>query len=339
MEEKTPLKLISLNTNGLGEVKKRISVLGWLKRNHSAKDKIIFLQETHTSEKTQAKWKLEWKEWEAYFSHGGTGSKGVAIFLPKTMEYKIIEITRSKIGRYLVIRLTIGTKLFVIANCYAPNIHKLKDQLAWLTELQTILQQYENANIIIGGDLNDYFIPQLDKYNCKPRTPESDYVKSWKTICDELNLVDIWRLLNPTRKCYTWRQGSSAANLKQSRLDYWLISSHMIFDLHEVDIKSSIRSDHSLIDLDLYNTDTPKRGPSYWNFNCSLLRDVEYVNKINTCYTNALEKYNDINDKGLKWDLVKMEIRSTTICYSKDKAKANRINLSEAMFRVNELEK
>jgi hypothetical protein len=211
--------------------------------------------------------------------------------------------------------------------------------MSWLEEIQLILQKYDNTHIIIGGDLNDCFIPHLDKYRCKPGTPETNYVKAWKTICSELNLADIWRILNPDRKCYTWRQGSSLARLKQSRLDYWLVSTHLMYDLHQIDIKPSTRSDHSLIDIDFFKTDQPSRGPSYWNFNASLLKDKDYIEKINTCYANAIDKYKDINDKGMAWDLIKMEIRSTTICFSKDKAKETRQKLKESMTQVNLLEK
>ena len=100
MEEKEPLSLISLNTNGLGEIKKRTSMIGWLKNTQNAKNKIIFLQETHTTAITAKRWKGEWKDWEMYFSHGDSNSKGAAIFIPKSMEHEIIEIIECEKGKY-----------------------------------------------------------------------------------------------------------------------------------------------------------------------------------------------------------------------------------------------
>jgi exonuclease III len=339
METKQPLSILSLNTNGLGEVKKRQSMLGWLKNFHNAKNKIIFLQETHTNVRAEAVWKAEWKDWDIHFSHGATNSKGTATFLPKNLEYETIEIMKCPNGRYVATILKINGAKYCLINCYAPTIDKPKDQQKWLKEIQLILQKYEDSNIIVGGDLNDYFIPHLDKYNCKPRANKSDYVKAWDTICDELNMTDVWRTLNPETKCYTWRQGSSATRLKQSRLDYWLVSTHLMYDLHNVDIKPSSRSDHSLIDLDFHQKEKSTRGPSFWNFNSSLLRDKEYVEKINICYANALEKYNNLEDKGLVWDLIKMEIRSTTICFSKNKSKDTRAKLQNSMLQTSILEK
>ena len=56
-KHKEPLGLISLNTNGLGEPRKRLTVMEWLKKFHNAKEKIVFLQETHSIEKTAPLWK------------------------------------------------------------------------------------------------------------------------------------------------------------------------------------------------------------------------------------------------------------------------------------------
>ena len=117
MEGKEPLNLISLNTNGLGEIKKRTSVIGWLKKTHNAANKIIFLQETHTTLKTEETWKGEWNEWEMHFSHGRSNSKGAAIFIPKNMEHEKIEIIKCKNGRYIAMILKYNEKKYCLVNC------------------------------------------------------------------------------------------------------------------------------------------------------------------------------------------------------------------------------
>jgi exonuclease III len=334
-----PFSLISLNANGLGEARKRIKLRVWLKKFHNADNKIIFLQETHTTTKIEPIWNKEWNNRKIIYSHGTSGSKGVAIIFPKNMNYEINDTKLSRDGRYIAVTVTINDTKFCLINGYAPNTTKLKDQLKWLSEIQTILQDNMDTNFIIGGDLNDCFIPMLDRFRCKPGTNETEYLKAWKVLCDEFNIADFWRILNPNKKSYTWRQGSSVTRLKQSRLDYWLVSVHLMYDLHNVDIKASIGSDHSLIDIDFYNCEAPKRGPSFWRFNVSLLKDKAYVEQINTGYAKAVGKYSDIEDKGLKWDLIKMELRSSTVCFSKNKAKETRDNIKEQMMIINNLEK
>jgi exonuclease III len=297
------------------------------------------LQETHTSEKIEVTWKNEWGKYDIYFSHGNTGSKGVAIVIPKLLDYKVNNVIRSQNGRYISVNITVNDDDFCLINCYAPNTDQPKEQLKWLGEIQQILQLNSEVNIIVGGDLNDVFIPQLDRYRCKPKAVETEYVKAWKTVCENLNLADIWRVVNPDKKKYTWRQGSSSTRLKQSRLDYWLASVHLFYDLQEVSIKASSRSDHSLIEINLYKNNTPERGPSFWRFNANLLKDKKYVDLTKQQIVDATENYSDIEDKGLKWDLIKMEVRSSTICFSKNKAKETSENIKEAMIQVDLLEK
>ena len=54
----------------------------------------------------------------------------------------------------------------------------------------------------------------------------------------ELDLVDIWRIRNPTVKRFTWRQKKP---IIQRRLDYWLVSDSLQDDIDSVDIKTSIK--------------------------------------------------------------------------------------------------
>ena len=71
------------------------------------------------------------------------------------------------------------------------------------------------------------------------------------------------------------------------------------------------------------------RGPGFWKFNNSLLEDEGYTSKLRQNLPLFREKYADLVDLGLKWDVIKMEIRGFTIKYSKIKAKQRKMkNLS-----------
>ena len=339
VEAENSLSIISLNTNGLGDKSKLQSVSTWLKNNQNATNKIILLQETHTTGKTEKLWEDEWATSKKNFSHGNSGSKGVAIMIPKTLNHEINNIIRSKDGRYIALNICIEKNNFCLINCYAPNCNKPKDQMKWLGEIEMIIEKNSDNNIIVGGDLNDVFIPRLDRYRCKPNTLETEYIKAWKILCEEYNLADFWRVLNPEVRRYTWRQGSSLTRLKQSRIDYWLVSMHMMYSLDTVDIASSIRSDHSIIEINFFKSEVPLRGPSFWHFNAALLKDTKYIEQIKNTYKESLEKYMDVEDKGMKWDLLKMEMRSSTICYSKTKAKETKGKIKETVIIANALEK
>ena len=66
-------------------------------------------------------------------------------------------------------------------------------------------------------------------------------------MIESLDLVDIWRALNPDTKRFTW----GGPGLKQSRLDYFLISSDLEPFVKNVDMDISYRSDHSPVYLTL----------------------------------------------------------------------------------------
>ena len=66
------------------------------------------------------------------------------------------------------------------------------------------------------------------------------------------------------------------------------------------------------------------RGPGYWRFNNSLLSDNEYLALLRSKIPEFVEKYKEVEDKGLFWEMVKMEIRGLTVRFSKLKTKRNR---------------
>ena len=73
----------------------------------------------------------------------------------------------------------------------------------------------------------------------------------------------------------------------------------------------------------------------FWKFNNSLLSDTNYVDLLTFKIPMFAKKHEQVNDKGLYWEMIKMEIRAFTIAFSKKKAKRKRdeesILLSEMM--------
>jgi len=67
-----------------------------------------------------------------------------------------------------------------------------------------------------------------------------------------------------------------------------------------------------------------KRGPGFWKFNNSLLTDKDYTELISQNIPEFVSKYREVTDKGLLWEMIKMEIRAATILFSKRKARQKR---------------
>ena len=131
----------------------------------------------------------------------------------------------------------------------------------------------------------------------------------------EYDLIDIYRIKNPNKKRYTWRQPKPRIC---SRLDFFLISSPMMDFVTKVDILPSILSDHSPILISFKFTNEIHKGPGHWKLNTSLLNDQNYVTQMKEKITETLDKHSDLN-KNVRWELLKYEVRKISIKYSKQK--------------------
>ena len=112
----------------------------------------------------------------------------------------------------------------------------------------------------------------------------------WKPIeiclCsfDVLNLVDVLRIKNPSKRCFT--DESKALKMK-SRIDFFLIPKSLIASTKTADIKTAMAPDHMAIRLLATFLAIPKqeKGPR------SLLNDDTFVNLITTNYPIICRKH------------------------------------------------
>ena len=115
-------------------------------------------------------------------------------------------------------------------------------------------------------------------------------------------------------------------------VDLFLISNDFKDIVPNCEIKHTTVSDHSSVNLQIESQDQKhKRGQGFWKFNNSLLKDEEFVNELRSAIPEKKKEYSYLDDKGLKWDLIKMSIRALTIKYSKRKAR-NKRNREISLF-------
>ena len=327
------VNLNSLNTRGLGDKIKRRSIFQWIKQNHKG---ITFLQETHSTKVSEEYWKREWKG-HMFFSHGTSGSRGVAIIFPQNIDLIVHNIITDEHGRFLLLEVTIDDSKFVLVNIYAPTKDKHDEQERFIGFIKETLNNYIDGNIIIGGDFNTCLDPAIDK-DGGLHEKVSEYSKQIIELNDEFNLIDIWRISNPDTRRYTWR-GLTRQGRVFSRLDFWLISAHMIYDLIKTDISPSIKTDHSIITLTFELNNTCQKGKGFWKFNAELLKDQEYITKINTLIEICKIENAHLENKALLWDFIKCKIRGETISYSSYKSKVRRAHETKLNEKLLTLEK
>ena len=312
------LKILSLNVRGMKDAKKRREIFRWLKRYHGAESSVIFLQETHSEMETEKYWDKDWGS-KIYFSHGTNYARGVAIMMPMKFNFEIGNFWADKDGRIVTICLKYNDEYLTLVNIYAPTKDKKDDQVSFLTNLVQNIDLLENPTII-GGDFNTYLNPILDKDGGKPES-QTLFASSIIQYCEDNNFSDIWRVMHPELRRYTWRQSTPRI---QSRLDHFLDSNELFYNVEKCDIKTSIKTDHSLILLTIALKGEQKRGPGFWKFNTSLLKDEIYIGMIHGFIEKFKNDYSEIQNHALKWDLIKSGLRQCTIDYCKTQAKIRR---------------
>ena len=138
----------------------------------------------------------------------------------------ILNIKRDNLGHILVIEVKIDDSIFVLINIYNANTES--EQLHTLNDLTNILETFkdiQNKSVVLGGDFNVILNPSLDSEGGKPVIKKRTIAKLIQ-ITENLDLCDIWRIRNPKRRRFTFRQHHSTGFI-QRRLDYFFISNSL----------------------------------------------------------------------------------------------------------------
>jgi exonuclease III len=143
---------------------------------------------------------------------------------------------------------------------YAPTADKQSEQLAFLDTIIPYANEYSHK-IVIAGDFNTY-LSDLDKYGKTGKLTE--YNTRINTLINELDLCDIFRVLNPELKRYTWRK-LAYNSIQQSRLDYIIIPVSLTYSVKNIAIGHSIYSDHRPVHLELIDKVTSNKGRGFGN--------------------------------------------------------------------------
>ena len=330
------IKIVSYNCQGLKMMEKRRDVIDYLK---SKQFNIYCLQDTHFSDEDEVFIKNLWGG-DCYFSSFSSNQRGVAILFNNNFDFKVHKLKRDEGGNLLGLDVVIEDKKFTLINLYGPNV----DTPLFYDSVSEVIDNFDNQACVLCGDFNLVQSFELDTFNYvnvnNPRAREK--VMAIKEV---YNLIDPFRDLNPDLKRFTRRKKTP---LKQSRLDFFLISDSFLTSVQDVKIENSYRSDHSPVVLTLKINDFVK-GRGLWKFNNSLLHDPEYVKLIKDKLAEVKDQYsvlvynrdslNEIDDLEIEFtiddqlflDILLTEFRGKTISYSTFK-KRERTNLENKLI-------
>ena len=299
---------------------------------HTRKVSIAFLQETYSSKAQENIWSAEWGG-KIYFNHGSKHSKGVAILFDPKLTVTVKKEIKSDDGRIIILETNIDDEISVLVNIYAPN--NIHAQQMFFKKLSEMLRNYADSLIFIGGDFNCP-LSNEDKKGGQDLSSKKNVITRIKQLMGSFDLVDIWRYLNPRENQFTW----SSSDLKvKCRLDYWLISRDSLRIVDSSEIEVFPHCDHLQVTLLINGLKQHPRGPGYWKFNASLLEDKNFVEQVSTKIPGFINQYQGVADKGLLWELVKMEIRAYTINFSKQRAKRQKNDEAELVKKAQNLKR
>lgn len=158
-------------------------------------------------------------------------------------------------------------------------------------------------------------------------------VEALVQLAVDLDLHDSWRSLNPECKQCTWcRHHPFTAR----RLDYILTSNNLTPNTVHSEILTFAHSDHRAV-LTTMSFHDYQRGPSYWKFNNSLLKDKAYVSVINNIIEESSRDETKLSPH-TKWELCKIRIREQSIAYSKHKRQKQKDNIKIMQTKLQLLE-
>lgn len=206
------IKISTTNCRGLGDFLKRKDVFNYLR---SKKHGIYCLQDTHFTNNLEPYVRAEWGG-EVVFNSFQSNSRGVCILFSNEIEYKILKSKADQNGNLLALDLELEGKRLTLINIYGPN----EDSPNFYTYVSTVIEEFNNEEVIICGDFNLVQNQESDTYNYRninnPRAKETVL-----NLKEELNLTDPFREIYSDIKKYTWRKNNP---VKQARLDFFLLT-------------------------------------------------------------------------------------------------------------------
>ena len=263
------IRVLSANCQGLQNLRKRADVLNYI---DNLDVNIVCLQDTHWLSKDETHIKTIWKG-ECLLNGRRSNSRGVAILLKNSFEFKIKSTFVDDVGNLISVDLLINKNIFKIINIYAPN----QDSPDFFVAIDKIISEDNFDHLIICGDFNLILDPSLDSYNYR----SVNNPKSRALVLQLMRthyLTDTFRHFHTKLKRYTWRRTKP---FQQARLDYFRVNSTLLDHIDTSIILPGYRSDHSFLQMNIFLTKFV-RGKGVWKLNTSLLQNMDYVNTINS---------------------------------------------------------
>lgn len=127
-------------------------------------------------------------------------------------------------GRYMIINISVENANFCIASIFGPNV----DDPSFFHAFFALLSAHSNTTLIIGGDFNLIYSPELDRSSSTGNHRDTQAAGILKQYKSDFGLCDAWRSYHPTLREYTY---FSPVHHSYSQIDYFFTSSSILVDI------------------------------------------------------------------------------------------------------------
>lgn len=317
------LNILVWNCGGLNAPHKRASTLGLFKKRNVD---IALLQETHLLKADTVRLADKFYHTIA-FSSADSKTKGVSIVARRNLRIKVLSSWADDMGRIVITGIEFNSRKIALVSAYAPNVFD-SDFYNVITVKMLELTDY---SFIVGADFNAVWDPVLDRSSASVSGEQGLATKALKAWAINLGLTDIWRLVNPSAKDYTFFSGRHKSF---SRIDFLFASPQLFHSVNAAVLLPMALSDHKGVFCSVNLGRLSKRA-ARWRFNTSLLKNEAFVNQFVSGFKEFIGfNAGSVEDPRVLWDAIKGFIRSNTILFSSNARKSRSLQLQnlEAEF-------
>ena len=267
------IRIVTANVQGLGDDAKAIRLFKDLR---SMEAHVTMLQETKLTSKRSAFTASLWRE-PSVFGCAPVAARGVAILFGRNSPFVPQMDTALVQQRLVAVPATLGTRPFLFINSYAPN--EAPQREAFFQQILFDLAEAElldppELSIVWGGDFNCVSDSAFDRLHPNNHSP---FPASLNSALEEMELVDTFRLTNPSKREFSWHGPAQS-----TRIDYLFLSRHSVHLIKEATMPHNPESDHKMVVLDLLPPQRVDIGKGLWSLNPQALNAPALLSDIQT---------------------------------------------------------
>ena len=202
---------------------------------------------------------------------------------------------------------------FNVACLYAPNRNPARGQFfGYVLDVVN-----PDPPTILCGDFNTVFDRGLDRSGSDEDDSSRESTPSLIGLFDTCTVVDIWRVLHPSDRSFTWLRPNGSVT---SRIDLVGLPTSWVPFVSSCDHLPCPFSGHCAVALSIAVPQVLTRSPGVWKLNVSVLEEEDYVSLISSFWAFWRETKSDFVIVMDWWEVAKSKIKGLTVTYCKNRA-------------------